>query len=118
MTAHANAPSSVISAAHAAYIVGMKETSITPTVGEKKFTTHRFDMNDRKKAALTGVTRVESSNDTEILLSTCLGRMEIRGTGFKISRFDVDSGELTFTGDIVSVKYVEAKPPLLKRIFK
>ncbi|MCH5160915.1 MAG: YabP/YqfC family sporulation protein [Clostridiales bacterium] len=85
---------------------------------EQKFTSHRFDMTDRKKATVTGVNKVESSNATELILLTCLGKLEIRGTDLKISRFDVSDGSLTMTGNIDSVKYAAPKTSLVKRIFK
>lgn len=75
-------------------------------------------MTDRKKAALTGVKKVESSNNTELIMTTALGRLEVRGTELKITKFDDADGHLTFTGNIDSVKYTQAKTTLLKRIFK
>lgn len=99
------------------YIDSMKEIKEQPII-EQKFTSHRFDMNDRKKASLTGVNKVESSNATELILHTCLGKLEIRGTDLKISRFDVADGSLTMTGNIDSVKYAAPKQSLVKRIFK
>ncbi len=95
----------------------MKEIKQEP-IAEQKFSSHRFDMTDRKKASITGVNKVESSNATELILHTCLGKLEIRGTELKISRFDVADGSLTMTGNIDSVKYAAPKQSLVKRIFK
>lgn len=83
-----------------------------------KFTSHSFVMNDRKKASLTGVTKVDGMTDTQIDLTTCMGRLIITGSELKIAKFDMDDGNLTFTGNIDSVKYAQAKQSLLKRIFK
>ncbi len=83
-----------------------------------KFTSHSFNMTDRKKAVLTGVNKVDSSNASEIVLTTCLGRITITGSELKIDRFDVAVGDLSLTGNIDAVKYVAAKQPILKRIFK
>lgn len=84
----------------------------------QKFTSHSFNMSDRAKAALTGVTKVDSSNENEIVLTTCMGRLVINGRELKIVKFDDNDGNLTLCGNIDSVKYAQAKLPLLKRIFK
>ena len=96
----------------------MKDIKQEQVSTEQRFLSHRFDMNDRKKASLTGVSKVESSNATELILITCLGKLEIRGSELKISRFDVADGSLTLTGNIDSVKYAAPKQSLVKRIFK
>ena len=75
-------------------------------------------MTDRKKLSLTGVNKVESSNATEVVMTTALGRLTINGSDLKIDKFDVGDGNLTVAGNIDSIKYATAKQPLLKRIFK
>lgn len=83
-----------------------------------KFTSHGINMSDRKKASLTGVVRVDSSNETEISLTTCMGRLIVTGSELKIVKFDDNDGNLSFCGNIDCIKYAQAKVPLLKRIFK
>ncbi len=75
-------------------------------------------MTDRKKAALTGVKKVECATDGELIMTTVLGRLEIRGSELKITKFDEADGVLAFTGNIDSVKYAAAKQSIIKRIFK
>ena len=95
----------------------MKETS-AQTNKNVAAIPHSFNMTDRSKAALTGVSKVDCSNSNELVLTTSMGKLEIRGSDLKISRFDVSDGSLSFTGNIDSIKYATAKQPLLKRIFK
>jgi len=95
----------------------MKDT-VKETMPIGKFTSHAFNMTDRKKAALTGVNKVESSNAAEIVLTTCLGRLIVTGSELKIDRFDVSVGELALSGNIDAVKYAAQKQPFIKRIFK
>lgn len=78
----------------------------------------RFDMSDRKKASLTGVNTVDSASGSELTLSTVLGKLEIKGSELKIVKFDETDGNLTFVGNIDSVKYAAPKQSLLKRLFK
>ncbi len=79
---------------------------------------HSVQMTDRTKAVMTGVVRVDSSGATQIDLMTSLGKLVITGTELKIDKFDVNSGDLEFSGHINGIKYADAKQPLLKRIFK
>ena len=79
---------------------------------------HRFDMSDRNKASVTGVSSVDSATGSELIISTVLGKMEIKGSDLKIVKFDETDGNMTFIGNIDSVKYAAPKQPLLKRIFK
>ncbi len=83
-----------------------------------KFTSHSLSMTDRKKISLTGVNKVESSNPTEVIMETCLGRLAICGSELKIDKFDVSDGNLTVAGNVDSIKYAAPKQSLLKRIFK
>ena len=83
-----------------------------------KFTSHAISMTDRKKASVTGVSKVDCASETEIVLTTCLGRLVINGTSLQIVKFDDSDGNLALTGNVDSIKYAQAKQPLLKRIFK
>ncbi|MCH5154273.1 MAG: YabP/YqfC family sporulation protein [Clostridiales bacterium] len=93
----------------------MKDEKVIP---QTKFTSHSVNMTDRKKAVMTGVAKVDGATDTEIELTTALGRLLVTGTGLKIAKYDDTDGNLTLLGNIDSIKYAAAKAPLLKRIFK
>ena len=75
-------------------------------------------MTDRKRAVLTGISKVESSNATEIAAVSCLGKLVITGSELKIDKFDMNDGNMTVTGHVDAIKYAQAKVPLIKRIFK
>lgn len=107
----------ILTARRRAYNIDMKELK-TIVQTAPKFTSHGINMSDRKKASLTGVVRVDSSNETEISLTTCMGRLIITGSELKIVKFDDADGNLSFCGNIDCMKYAQAKVPLLKRIFK
>lgn len=79
---------------------------------------HTFTLENRKRALMTGVIKVISSNETCLLLETSDGGLSVVGEGLKINKFDVDSGQLTFEGVVNKMQYSAAKAPLLKRIFK
>ena len=94
----------------------MKEQKIQTNT--TKFTSHSVNMTDRKKAVMTGVAKVDGATETEINLTTALGRLVVSGSGLKIAKFDDTDGNLTLTGNIDGIKYAVTRPPLLKRIFK
>lgn len=83
-----------------------------------KFTSHSLTMTDRQKANMTGVSKVDSAEPREIVLTTCLGRLVITGADLKIVKFDDNDGNLALSGSIDGIKYTAAKQSLLKRIFK
>ena len=93
----------------------MKDEKVIP---QTKFTSHSVNMTDRKKAVMTGVAKVDGATETEIELTTALGRLLVTGTGLKIAKYDDTDGNLTLLGNIDSIKYAVAKTPLIKRIFK
>ncbi len=79
---------------------------------------HSITLENRKRAIMTGVEKVISSNENCIMLETSEGGLTIAGTGLKINKYDVESGQLTFEGVVNKMQYSAAKAPLLKRIFK
>ncbi len=94
----------------------MNDNVKQPTMAKQL--SHRFDMSDRKKASLTGVNTVDGASGSELTLSTVLGKLEIKGNELKIVKFDETDGNLTFVGNIDSIKYAAPKQSLLKRLFK
>ncbi|MDE5562551.1 MAG: YabP/YqfC family sporulation protein [Clostridiales bacterium] len=88
------------------------------TMNNTKFTSHSVNMTDRKKAVMTGVSKVDGATETQIDLTTALGRLIVTGTALKIAKFDDADGNLTLQGNIDGIKYAAARVPLLKRIFK
>ena len=88
------------------------------TIPHTKFTSHSVNMTDRKKATMTGVAKVDGATDTEVLLTTALGKLIVTGKDLKIAKFDDADGNLTLTGNIDAIKYAVTRPPLIKRIFK
>ena len=93
----------------------MKDEKVIPAT---KFTSHSVNMTDRKKAVMTGVAKVDGATDTEVELTTALGRLVVTGSQLKIAKYDDADGNLTLQGNIDSIKYAAAKTPLIKRIFK
>lgn len=79
---------------------------------------HSISIENRSRAALTGVEKVISSNENCIMLLTSNGELGIFGTNLKINKFDNVSGQLSFEGTVNRLQYSAGKEKLLKRIFK
>lgn len=66
-------------------------------------------LENRKKLKLTGVSDVESFSDSVIVADTGLGKLTVRGEGLKISKLNVDDGELAVEGKINILEYPKKK---------
>ena len=77
----------------------------------------------RKRMTLTGIEEVESFSETEITLSSVLGKIAVEGNGLKIERFSTEQGELVINGNFDSFCYWGAenggeKRGILGRLFR
>lgn len=74
---------------------------------------------NRKKMALNGVSEIISFNEDQILLITVLGNIDIRGEELKMTKLDVQNGDVVITGRISYVVYTtnEKKPRKQNSIF-
>ena len=64
-----------------------------------------LSLDGREKAALTGVTDVESFDDTAVVLHTHGGRLTITGSGLHVSALQLEDGRLTLGGAIDAAAY-------------
>lgn len=89
-------------------------------VEEKK---SNLTLQNRKKLQISGVQEVISFNEEEIILSTSLGGLNIKGQNLKMNKLDVNNGELNITGTINSCIYrsnqkPEKKDTILSKLFR
>ena len=72
---------------------------------------------NRKSAAITGVQDVIRFNDDVVALKTELGQLTIKGSNLKITKLDVENGNIEITGVIQNVGYANGKfvAPSIKR---
>lgn len=80
-------------------------------------------LENRKKLSLSGVKEIVSFQDERISLNTILGNLVIKGSNLKMSKLDVQSGEVIISGMILSMIYsgkkIKApKESLMKKLFK
>lgn len=81
---------------------------------------HCVMIDQREKMTVSGVEDVDSFDESVIAMSTSQGRMSISGEGLHIEQLNVDTGDLTLTGHINGVEYIDGKPKkdgFLSRLF-
>lgn len=81
---------------------------------------HNINIENRKKAVISGVTDVIEFSADAIDVITRMGNLSIRGNDLKIGGFNADVGELEISGLIVAFVYTTdtKKSSLFSRIFK
>ncbi len=69
----------------------------------------RLLLEDRKKLFLSSVSDVENFSDTIVVAHTSMGCLSIKGKDLKISKLNIDDGELLLEGRINILEYSEKK---------
>lgn len=72
---------------------------------EKNLQKQLLTIENRKIFTLTGVTEVESSNESSVRLNTNMGRLIIYGSGLSIGKISVETGDFSMTGEINKIEY-------------
>ncbi len=69
---------------------------------------HRLSLEDRHLLSLTGVTDVDSFDDTVVLLQTNRGRMTVRGEGLQLKHLNLEGGQVSVEGTVSAIVYEQA----------
>lgn len=77
---------------------------------EKSAMPHSLIMKERNELSVTGVTDVDSFDDTSIVAYTNCGELTISGSNLRINSLNTDVGELSVAGEIASLVYLENQP--------
>lgn len=72
---------------------------------EENIREHKVTIEDRKRLVVTAVEDVESFDEEKVVVLCDMGTMTVTGGGFKISRLNVDIGELIIEGEIDEIQY-------------
>ena len=81
---------------------------------------HSVILEYRRAFTATGVSNVDSFDEQTIVAYTDLGELIIKGSGLHINRLNMETGELTLTGEVSSLTYTEGRQGggVLSRLFK
>lgn len=83
---------------------------------------HIVHIDNRQRIDITGVINVIMFNEENIVLSTEMGGLNIKGKNMKVNKLNVDSGDMCIEGELISMVYTtkEAgkKESMIKKLFK
>lgn len=89
---------------------------------DKKVVTmpHQLMLEDRERLTISGVSDVDSFDETTIVVYTDMGELTIKGDNLHISRLNVETGDLKVEGTIHALTYAEpaVKGGFFGRLFK
>ena len=66
---------------------------------------HNLIVEARARAMVSGVIDVESFDENEIIMATTMGVLFIRGSGLRIERLSLDTGDVAIEGRVDRVEY-------------
>lgn len=89
---------------------------------QSKNTSQNIIVENRKTLTISGVTDVESFNDTAINLYTELGELTVKGKDLKVNKVSIEGGDLFVEGEIGAVIYgktdKKSTDSFLSKLFK
>lgn len=81
-----------------------------------------LSLENRKKLVITGIIEVISFNDEQIILTTNLGTLNIKGLSLKMNKLDVQNGQVIIIGTVNSCIYsnnhLKKKGNIISKMFK
>ena len=72
---------------------------------------HSLRLEGREQLVLSGVTAVESFDESLVAAETTKGDLLIRGRGLHVDRLCLDTGELSLSGYVDGLEYREEQAP-------
>ncbi len=81
---------------------------------------HELRLDDRSKLSVSGVSEVESFDESTVVLHTARGVLVIRGGNLQLKTLSIDGGQVAVNGTIDSLSYEEAQKAggFLRRLFR
>ncbi len=82
---------------------------------------HHVILEGRSRMAIAGVEDVESFDEDSVICMTSKGALIIKGNGLHIDKLNIEGGELSVEGLIISLEYEDDVPSgggFWSRVFK
>lgn len=83
------------------------ENSTTTT--ENLIGKHKISVDSRNHTLISGITNVESANETGLTMYIGKTMLTIDGENLKVQKIDVDTGNVEVVGLIKTIKYSDSK---------
>lgn len=68
---------------------------------------HSLVMEDRRSLSITGVSDVDSFDESTVIVFTELGELTVRGSDLHIKNLNTEAGEVALEGKISSLSYAD-----------
>ncbi len=68
---------------------------------------HSLVMEDRRTLSITGVSDVDSFDESTIIVFTDLGELTVKGSDLHIKNLNTEAGEVALEGKISSLSYAD-----------
>lgn len=68
---------------------------------------HQIFLLNREEFKMKGVTKVDTFDDSEIILETNMGCLVLKGENLHINQLNLENGDMAVIGLITSMQYVE-----------
>lgn len=82
---------------------------------------HMVHIDNRERIEISGVTKVDTFNEDDVILHTVMGVLNIKGKNMKVNKLNVDTGDMLIEGMVYSMHYLskdKEKGSILKKLFK
>ncbi|MBE6686987.1 MAG: sporulation protein YabP [Ruminococcaceae bacterium] len=81
---------------------------------------HSVSIENRELVTLTGITEVLSYDESAVVMQSNLGQLTLDGEGLNIVKLNLDDGEVSVSGKLFAVYYMEQRNSrgLFSRLFK
>ncbi len=76
---------------------------------DEKGQKHQITLKNREKAIISGAAEVDSFDEHRVVLITELGVLLIKGGGLHIQSLNVESGDVSVSGRIDAMEYIESQ---------
>lgn len=80
----------------------------TRSISQQK--AHSISLDSRKSLSISGVEKVESFDESEVVMMTSEGNLIIRGSGMHMGHLDLEAGQARVEGMISELCYEEVAP--------
>lgn len=74
-------------------------------MGEERILPHKLQLSERKFLSMTGVVEVISLDESQVVLRTGLGLLQIHGQGLQLKMLTPQGGEVAVEGSISALIY-------------
>ena len=69
---------------------------------------HSVKILDRSSIFISGTKKVNNFNESEFLINTVMGSINIKGTGLELIKLDTNDGNICIRGKINSINYLNS----------